>query len=122
MEPLFVYGTLRRGFDNRFARLLSQSAGFLGKARIRGRLYRIRHYPGLKLSTDADEWVTGEVYGMSDSVSLLPALDAYEGDDYRRTWGSVTLESGGESRAWVYVYTPPVDEERRIASGDFLDE
>ena len=51
-DHLFVYGTLMRGFDHPMARLLSRSADFIGEARCQGRLYRIKHYPGLVLSGD----------------------------------------------------------------------
>ena len=59
---LFVYGTLRRAFQNDFTQLLAEKASFLGNAQIQGRLYRFEHYPGVKLSGDADDWVVGEVY------------------------------------------------------------
>ena len=52
-DRLFVYGTLMRGFDHPMAQLLSRSADFLGTATCRGRLYLIKHYPGLVLSDDA---------------------------------------------------------------------
>ena len=51
-DRLFVYGTLMRGFDHPMAQLLSRSADFLGTATCRGRLYLIKHYPGLVLSDD----------------------------------------------------------------------
>jgi len=49
---LFVYGTLMRGFDHPMARLLSGSAEFIGEARCQGRLYLVKHYPGMVLSDD----------------------------------------------------------------------
>ena len=52
-DRLFVYGTLMRGFDHPMAQLLSRSADFIGEARCRGRLYLVKHYPGLVLSDDA---------------------------------------------------------------------
>ena len=52
-DRLFVYGTLMRGFDHPMAQLLSrQAADFIGEARCRGRLYLVKHYPGLVLSDD----------------------------------------------------------------------
>ena len=61
-DRLFVYGTLMRGFDHPMAQLLSRSADFLGEARCRGRLYLVKHYPGLVLSDDAADIVFGELY------------------------------------------------------------
>ena len=46
-DLLFVYGTLMRGFDHPMAKLLSRSAEFCGEARCQGRLYLVKHYPGL---------------------------------------------------------------------------
>jgi gamma-glutamylcyclotransferase (GGCT)/AIG2-like uncharacterized protein YtfP len=61
-DLLFVYGTLMRGFDHPMAKLLSRSADFVGQAQCRGRLYRIKHYPGLLLSDDPADVVFGELY------------------------------------------------------------
>ena len=61
-DLLFVYGTLMRGFDHPMARLLAANADFVGEARCRGRLYLVKHYPGLVLSDDAAEIVHGELF------------------------------------------------------------
>ena len=61
-DRLFVYGTLMRGFDHPMAQLLSRSADYLGPATCRGRLYLIKHYPGLLLSDEPSDIVFGEVY------------------------------------------------------------
>ena len=61
-DHLFVYGTLMRGFDHPMAKLLSRSAEFIGEARCQGRLYLVKHYPGLVLSDDADDIVFGELF------------------------------------------------------------
>ena len=78
-DRLFVYGTLMRGFDHPMAQLLSRSADFLGTATCRGRLYLIKHYPGLVLSDDPAEAVFGEFYvwsaeaaGVCAARTLLP--------------------------------------------------
>ena len=39
-QHLFVYGTLRSGFQNQFARLPAEQKTWLGRARIEGRLQR----------------------------------------------------------------------------------
>src|SRR5438105_3735016 len=78
-DELFVYGTLRSGQPNQFARLLAEAATLLGPGRVRGRLYQVNSYPGLILSDGPDEWVKGEVYRLHNSSTLLPVLDDYEG-------------------------------------------
>src|ERR1700756_4155120 len=77
-DLLFVYGTLMRGFDHPMAQLLSRSADFIGEARCRGRLYRVKHYPGLVLSDDASELVFGELYRLRQPKELLREFDMYE--------------------------------------------
>ena len=121
MDRLFVYGTLRSVFQNEFARLLAEGESLLGGARIRGRLYDIGRYPGLVLSSAAEESVAGEVYRLRDAERTLAILDRYEGADFTRVTGDVLLDIGEQAPAWVYVYNRPVDEKRRILSGDYLD-
>jgi gamma-glutamylcyclotransferase (GGCT)/AIG2-like uncharacterized protein YtfP len=126
---LFVYGTLRCAFQNDYARLLSQNAAYLGLARIRGRLYRVNHYPGVKLSAGADDWVIGELYDLRDPAHTLAVLDDYEGcghrqphDEFQRVLTTATLENGPDLSAWVYEYNRPISKDRRILSGDFLND
>ena len=61
-DRLFVYGTLMRGFDHPMAKLLAANADFLGDATCRGKLYLVRHYPGLVLSDEANDIVHGELF------------------------------------------------------------
>ena len=77
-DRLFVYGTLMRGFDHPMAQLLSRSADFLGAATCRGRLYLIKHYPGLVLSDAPADIVFGELYRLRDRDALLGEFDMYE--------------------------------------------
>ena len=77
-DRLFVYGTLMRGFDHPMAQLLSRSAEFIGEARCRGRLYLVKHYPGLVLSDDPTDAVFGELYRLRQPDALLREFDMYE--------------------------------------------
>jgi gamma-glutamylcyclotransferase (GGCT)/AIG2-like uncharacterized protein YtfP len=128
-DRLFVYGTLMRGFDHPMARLLSRSADFIGEARCQGRLYLVKHYPGLVLSDDVSDVVFGEVYRLRARDELLREFDMYEacGDgfppptQYVRRLLQVTLNDGTASEAWTYIYNWPVDGLPRIASGKFLE-
>jgi gamma-glutamylcyclotransferase (GGCT)/AIG2-like uncharacterized protein YtfP len=129
-DRLFVYGTLMRGFDHPMAKLLSKSADFIGEARCQGRLYRIKHYPGLVESDDPSEVVFGEVYRLRARDALLREFDMYEAcgegfaepTEYVRKMLKVTLDDGSSSDAWTYVYNWPVTKLPRIASGRFLEE
>jgi gamma-glutamylcyclotransferase (GGCT)/AIG2-like uncharacterized protein YtfP len=127
-NDLFVYGTLMRGFDHPMAKLLSRSSEFVGDARCRGRLYLVKHYPGLVLSNDANDVVFGELYRLHTPEQSFATLDDYEGcgpgvasPQYVRQVLPVTLDDGTFSKAWTYVYSRPVAKLTRIGSGRFLE-
>jgi gamma-glutamylcyclotransferase (GGCT)/AIG2-like uncharacterized protein YtfP len=127
-DLLFVYGTLMRGFDHPMARLLSANADCLGEARCSGRLYLVKHYPGLVLSDEPAEAAFGELYRLRAVDAMLREFDMYEacGDgfppptEYVRQMLSVTLADGSAREAWTYVYNWPVAGLPRIVSGRFL--
>ena len=77
-DLLFVYGTLMRGFDHPMAQLLSRAADFIGEARCGGRLYLVKHYPGLVPSDDADDIVFGELFRLREAAACLREFDMYE--------------------------------------------
>jgi gamma-glutamylcyclotransferase (GGCT)/AIG2-like uncharacterized protein YtfP len=128
-DHLFVYGTLMRGFDHPMAQLLSRGADFLGEARCRGRLYLVKHYPGLVLSDDADDVVLGELFRLRSPAELLREFDMYEAcgegfsepTEYVRRMLPVARDDGAASEAWTYIYNWPVAGLPRIASGRFLE-
>jgi gamma-glutamylcyclotransferase (GGCT)/AIG2-like uncharacterized protein YtfP len=115
-EMVFVYGTLRGGGSNHFR---MEGAEFVTTATVRGRLYGIDWYPGLILDGTAD-CIHGEIYQVSPE--LMASLDAFEGDGYRRVM--TQARSDGDHRsplaAWVWEWLGPVDENKRITSGDWL--
>jgi gamma-glutamylcyclotransferase (GGCT)/AIG2-like uncharacterized protein YtfP len=108
LDLLFVYGTLRSEFDNRYARLLRKEAGFLRRASMPGSIYRVGHYPAFRPHPEGA--VQGELYRMHTPEVTLAVLDEYEGDEFER----VVVEG-----AWLYQYKGDPPEEARIASGDF---
>jgi gamma-glutamylcyclotransferase (GGCT)/AIG2-like uncharacterized protein YtfP len=128
-DHLFVYGTLMRGFDHPMAQLLSANADFLGPARCRGRLYLIKHYPGLVLSGDSNDVVFGEVFRLRERDALLREFDMYEAcgegfaepTEYIRQMLPVTRADGAASEAWTYIYNWPVTGLPRIGAGRFME-
>jgi gamma-glutamylcyclotransferase (GGCT)/AIG2-like uncharacterized protein YtfP len=128
-DRLFVYGTLMRGFDHPMAQLLSRSADFIGEARCQGRLYLVKHYPGLVLSDDPAEVVFGELYRLHQPRELLREFDMYEAcgegfaapTQYVRQMLQVTRERQAAEEAWAYIYNWPVAGLPRIASGRFME-
>jgi gamma-glutamylcyclotransferase (GGCT)/AIG2-like uncharacterized protein YtfP len=127
-DRLFVYGTLMRGFDHPMAQLLSRSAEFLGEARCQGRLYLIKHYPGLVLSGDPADVVFGKLYRLRAPAELLREFDIYEAcgegfaqpTEYIRQMLRVTLNDK-TVEAWTYLYNWPVTRLPPIASGRFIE-
>jgi len=127
---LFVYGTLMRGFDHPMAQLLSRSADFIGEARCQGRLYLVKHYPGLVLSDHPADVVFGELYRLRAPDELLREFDMYEAcgegfaepTEYVRQMLPVTSEGRSVDEAWTYIYNWPVAHLPRIVSGRFLQK
>ncbi|WP_407166631.1 gamma-glutamylcyclotransferase [Bradyrhizobium sp. ORS 111] len=127
-DLLFVYGTLMRGFDHPMAKLLSANADFLGEAHCRGRLYLVKHYPGLVASDDPVDIVHGELFRLRAREAMLREFDMYEacGDgfppptEYVREMLKVRRADGSANEAWTYLYNWPVTNLPRIASGRFL--
>ena len=99
-DRLFVYGTLMRGFDHPMAQLLSRGAEFIGEARCPGRLYLVKHYPGLVLSDEPADVVFGELYRMRQPAELLREFDIYEacGEGFAEPTEYVRRDAAGDAR------------------------
>jgi gamma-glutamylcyclotransferase (GGCT)/AIG2-like uncharacterized protein YtfP len=117
MNPhLFVYGTLLSGAQHPMGARLGRESRLLGEAFIAGcRLYSLGRYPGLVETAGAGGLVYGEVYALNNPTVSLKWLDAYErispdnaNNDYERCERVVSLASGEELRAWVYLYRASV--------------
>ncbi len=118
VDHLFVYGTLRRGCNNRFAQMLGDRARFAGTARAPGLLYDFGRYPGAVRSDQPDHWLHGEVHRLDDP-ELLPLLDEYEGCEFSRARAPVQTDGCGTIDCWIYWYVGD-QAGRLIASGDWL--
>jgi gamma-glutamylcyclotransferase (GGCT)/AIG2-like uncharacterized protein YtfP len=124
---LFVYGTLRRKSVHPMARFLAERAAYLGRAKMRGRLYDLGRYPGMTPAELSDDWVHGELYQLHAPEETLDALDRYEGCPlpgepalFERAVGEAVTETGESRSVWVYWYRGEVSAERRIRSGDYV--
>jgi len=109
-DYLFAYGTLKSGLATPEMAATMKRLKFLGRGIVRGTLYNLGKYPGLRLE-GADE-VSGEVFAFYDA-SVLTDLDAYEGYDsskpsdslFVRKQRQVRLENGDKDLlCWVYEY------------------
>jgi gamma-glutamylcyclotransferase (GGCT)/AIG2-like uncharacterized protein YtfP len=122
-ELVFVYGTLRRGGSNAFR---MDGAEFVGLGRVEGKLHVISWYPGF-VPGEGLGWVVGEVFRVGPEQ--MRELDEFEGlsageiegSEYRRVKVPVFLDSEETQDAWAYEWKGPVNESKRIASGDWLE-
>jgi gamma-glutamylcyclotransferase (GGCT)/AIG2-like uncharacterized protein YtfP len=127
---LFVYGTLRKGFDLPLQKRISRDIEWLGPSEIRGKLYDIGKYPAaLPAGKNEKSVIRGEVIKINDPAKVMKLLDRYEGYDpkklrnseYYREKESLVLQDGKKVEAWVYWYNFPVDGKKRIRHKDYLN-
>lgn len=125
-QHLFVYGILRREFDNDHAKLLRAHCRCVGEGAFEGRLFDVGTYPAA-IAAPGSAMVRGEAYRILRPKPLFPILDRLEGcgpDDpephlYRRELISLRLDSGRGLLAWVYLYNRDPDRLEPIPHGDY---
>lgn len=115
-DLLFVYGTLRKGASSDLSR--DERAEYVGEDTIRGRLYALGSFPGVKYAGDSDSLVRGDVFRILDD-ELVKRLDVYEG--YPDMYGQVTTETHDRRQVYVYTYNYETDEKDYIESGNWLE-
>lgn len=122
---LFVYGTLRPGFDGPMGRWLRGVARHIGPAWARGRLYRAADYPGFV--PGEGEAVLGDLFALPEEAEVLAVLDEHEQcsarwptpHEYRRE--RIIVEAAdGPIHAWTYIYAYDVAGLAPMVGGDFL--
>jgi gamma-glutamylcyclotransferase (GGCT)/AIG2-like uncharacterized protein YtfP len=124
-DLLFVYGSLRPGFDGPTAEWLASSACHKGRASAAGTLYRVDYYPGFVPGGEGR--VVGDLFLLPDAAALLAVLDEHEEcarhfpqpHEYRRE-RKIVESADGPVEAWTYVYALDVSGLERIEGGDFL--
>lgn len=130
-DLLFVYGTLRHGNANAMAAYLIAHAEFVTGGWFQGQMYQISYYPGVIASDCVDDRVYGEVYRLHDAQSTLAVLDDYEEcsaqhtqpAEYQRVQTQILAVDGlALEQVWIYLYQWPLDNNRLIESGDFMQQ
>lgn len=126
-EHLFVYGTLRKGYDLRLMDKVSHLIRYVGQGKVNADMYDIGRYPGAVRSTSGPE-VIGDVFELSDPERVLRALDRYEGigadkraSEFVRRKSRVRLRSGKTITAWVYWYNHEPAGKIRIKHKNYLN-
>lgn len=131
LYTLFVYGSLRQGFQHEAYAYISHYFTFAGDAKIKGRLYDMGTYPAAQPG-EADTYIVGELYGIKDKAEFewaIAQIDDYEGLNveagekplYRRDITKAELADGSLVDAWVYWYNDSVESKPVIESGDVLE-
>ncbi|MES2647764.1 MAG: gamma-glutamylcyclotransferase family protein [Bacteroidota bacterium] len=125
---LFVYGSLRKGFEHPVFKYVSDYFHFVDHGKVKGILYDLGEYPAA-LPTDDERFITGELYSIkepSEFAYAIAQLDDYEGINpeegnslYRRELTAVYTDER-TTTAWVYWYNREIGTEPVIVSGDML--
>lgn len=77
---LFVYGTLKKGFQNETASYLHSTQEFAGSGFFYGVMVRISYYPGAVYLPEKESKVHGHLFRIRDQKEdLFARLDFYEG-------------------------------------------
>jgi gamma-glutamylcyclotransferase (GGCT)/AIG2-like uncharacterized protein YtfP len=104
LDRLFVYGTLRNGQTARS--LIANQITGAEPATTTGSMFAFpMGYPGY--IEDGPGIVLGEVLWLTDLAATFALLDAFEGADFARMIRQVTLASGEQVWAWIYVLSDP---------------
>lgn len=118
---LFVYGTLREGLGLHWA---LRECRWFGNGTVRGRLYDLGAYPGLK---EGSLCVRGECYSVAeDTLQLIDRLEGFRPDDpegslFERRRVAVELDAGVVTDVWCYFYMGTTEEEHLIREGDYVE-
>jgi gamma-glutamylcyclotransferase (GGCT)/AIG2-like uncharacterized protein YtfP len=127
---LFVYGSLRQGFNHAAYAYITQYFDFVGQGKAMGKMYDLGPYPAA-IAEGTDFHIVGELYIIRHSDEFdyaIAQLDDYEGvaasyDEtslYTRALTNVQLTDGTVQQAWIYWYTGDVSGFPLVESGDVL--
>jgi|688.fasta_scaffold00974_31 gamma-glutamylcyclotransferase (GGCT)/AIG2-like uncharacterized protein YtfP len=133
IQYLFVYSSLRSGFQHPAYAYISNYFIFEQEATVKGKLYD-KETLIVGVPTDEDLYIKGELYHIKEPSQLswaLAQLDDYEGvqqdeDDanmpplYKRAITTV-YHNSKSCEAWVYWYNRTISRGQLIESGDMLD-
>ena len=121
---LFVYGTLRRAYNNEMAAFLRQNAEYLHDGVMDGELYDVGTYPAALYKEGSETMIKGNVFKLTGSrEEVFRVLDLYEGveeDLYIRALRPVCFGEGQtEILCWVYLFNSSIYHLRLIEHGDY---
>ncbi len=129
---LFVYGSLRSGFQHEAYQYMARYFQLVGPAVVKGILYDMGDYP-VAVPTTEEKFLQGELYSLSENNDfsyVIGQLDDYEGvfaepeqtPMYKREVAMVYLNGQQEAcTAWIYWYNGTVNGLPEAATGDVLE-
>ena len=127
---LFVYGSLRSGFQSSAYEYISRHFNLFGKAKVKGKLFDLGEYPAA-VPVQEDFFILGELYLVKNENEFswaIAQLDDYEGvlaepgeqPLYRREIADIFINDAIVP-AWIYWYNGDVNGKPEISSGDMMD-
>jgi len=127
---LFVYGSLRSGFQSEAYNYLAKYFTLVGPSRVKGKLYDTGQYPVAVPATE-ERYITGELYRLKDPAEFswaIEQIDDYEGLHvesgekalYNREPVAVYIENT-EVVAWIYWYCGDVKDFTELQEGDIIE-
>lgn len=126
---IFVYGSLRSGFQSPAYEYISRFFTLVGNAKVKGKLVDMGAYPA-GVPTDEERYIVGELYQIKHRNEFswaMGQLDDYEGvnaeEEQERLYGrEVTDVIAGDMtlQAWIYWYLGDTTGRPVIECGDML--
>lgn len=130
LTRIFVYGSLRSGFQNPAYGYISKHFTLVSQAKVKGKLFDMGSYP-VAVPTHDDTYIIGELYQHNKPADFswaIGQLDDYEGvtpdeDDVQLYTREKTTAYYDDKTidAWIYWYTGATDGQPIIPSGDVFD-
>lgn len=127
---LFVYGSLRSGFQHPAYQYLKEFFRPLGDGLVKGRFYDKGEYP-VGVPTTEEVYLIGELYEANNPESFhwaIAQLDDYEGLNvmpgesplYRRELVEILHHDNSVKKAWIYWYNESTDGLAPVETGDIF--
>lgn len=116
-----------RGFPHLKELGVDKHLKYLGRGRMRGRVFDLGEYPAAVADKKTGEFVHGELFQVHNEKRVLRKLDEFEVAIPSRNRKSLFIRrkvrihtsEGEETFAWAYLYNQPLERASRIANGDF---
>lgn len=129
VHHLFVYGSLRSGFQSHAYEYIRNYFNFVSEGKVKGILADLGEYPAAVPSKE-EVFITGELYCLKNADEFgwaFGQLDDYEGVNteagetqlYRREQSDI-FTANGPVTAWIYWYNGDISGKPMVASGDIL--